>query len=120
MYQHEEHEQIAVFNWAAYVAGQYPDLRWMYHTPNGGQRSKATAARLKAAGVKRGVPDICLPRPKHGYAGLYIEMKVEPNKPTKDQKEWLEYLAIVGYKTAVCYCADAAIKVILDYLEGRD
>lgn len=82
MQQHEEQEQIAIFRWATMQEGQYPVLRYMYHIPNGGHRNKVTAGRLKAAGVKRGVPDICLPFPLGGYAGLYIELKAGKNKPT--------------------------------------
>ena len=80
MQQHEEQEQIAIFRWATMQEGQYPVLRYMYHIPNGGHRNKVTAGRLKAAGVKRGVPDICLPFPLGGYAGLYIELKAGKNK----------------------------------------
>jgi len=89
----------------------------MYHVPNGGHRNKATAARLKAAGVKAGVPDVVLPAPKGVYHGLYIEMKVKPNTPTDNQKEWLTYLKSVGYQTAVCYSYEEAIKVIVAYLK---
>ena len=48
--------------------------------PNGGKRNPAEAARFKAMGVKAGVPDLCLPVPMNGYAGLYIEMKYSNNK----------------------------------------
>jgi hypothetical protein len=66
-------EQTALFSWATWQEQLYPDLKWMYHVPNGGHRNKATAARLKAAGVKAGVPDVVLPAPKGIYHGLYIE-----------------------------------------------
>ena len=51
MTQLEESEQIAIMQWAELARGKYPALKWLHHIPNGGQRSKATAARLKAAGV---------------------------------------------------------------------
>ena len=37
-------------------------------------------------GVKAGVPDLCLPVPMNGYAGLYIEMKYGSNKPTAQKR----------------------------------
>lgn len=59
----EVDEQRAVFEWAEYAKGKYPWLKWMHHIPNGGSRNKIEAVRLKAQGVKRGVPDIFLPYP---------------------------------------------------------
>ena len=52
-------------------------------------RDIRTAANLKKEGVKRGVPDICLPVSRGKYHGLYIEMKAGKNKPSKEQKEWI-------------------------------
>lgn len=114
--QFEEQEQIMLFQWAKLHEKKYPQLKWLYHVPNGGQRNKATAARLKAAGVKAGVPDLCLPCPMGGYAGLYIELKYGKNKPSKNQQEWLEYLANAGYYTAVCYGFAEAVKTLKEYL----
>lgn len=119
MRQDEEREQIVVMRWAELAAGKYPALRRLHHIPNGGQRSKATAARLRAAGVKSGVPDLCLPCARGGYHGLYIEMKVGRNKPTANQADWLGYLRHAGYRAEVCWGADEAIGVITEYLEGR-
>lgn len=120
MIQHEEREQIALFEWAALEQAQYPVLRYLHHIPNGGRRDKITAAQLKRAGVKAGVPDICLPVPMGGFAGLYIELKYGANKPTKEQQEWLEHLSRAGYCVAVCYGCQDAIAVIMGYIrEGR-
>ncbi|MFA5378473.1 MAG: VRR-NUC domain-containing protein [Dehalococcoidia bacterium] len=112
----EEAEQMAVMEWAEWMETQIPALRWLHHIPNGGHRSKAVAGKLKAAGVKRGVPDLCLPVPSYGWHGLYIEMKVEGRRPTRDQKKWLKHLSEAGYFTAVCYGADEAITVLKRYL----
>lgn len=68
------------------------ELALLHHIPNGGARSKATAGRLKAEGVKAGIPDICLPVPKNGYGALYIELKVPENKALGVRKA--EYLII--------------------------
>ena len=113
----EEAEQIAVFRWAELQKQRYPFLRYLYHTPNGGKRDRVTAARLKAAGVKKGVPDICLPVPLGGYHGLYIEMKVGYNKPTNDQEDWLDALAGFGYRTAVCYGFNEAVEELKKYID---
>ena len=57
----EAEEQKALFEWAGYMGGKHPELRFMYHVPNGGRRNAREAAMLKAEGVKAGVPDIVLP-----------------------------------------------------------
>ena len=114
----ESAEQMALFRWATLQSGKHPELNAMYHIPNGGMRHKATAARLKAEGLKAGVPDICLPVPMGKYAGLYVELKVGKNKPTKLQQEWLDTLASYGHKAVVCYGWEDAMKVILDYIKG--
>jgi hypothetical protein len=113
----EAEEQITVIAWADYVQHQYPALRWLYHCPNGEYRSKATAKRLKAMGVKPGVPDLILPVPMHGYTGLVIELKMGKNTPSPDQRRWLEHFASIGWKTAVHYSCDAAISEIEEYLD---
>ena len=66
----EAEEQIALFEWAALQSGRFPELALLYHVPNGGSRNKIEAARLRAQGVKSGVPDLCLPVARGGNHGL--------------------------------------------------
>lgn len=116
----EEQEQIALFNWAAMMEYRYPELRYMYHVPNGGYRNKAEAGRFKAQGVKSGVPDIVLPAARGQYHGLYIELKrTEGGKLSADQRDWLEFLTAQGYFAAVCKGCDEAIQTIENYLAMR-
>lgn len=115
----ESSEQMSLFEWCEYSMGKYPQLSLLFHVPNGGYRSAATAGRMKAEGVKAGVPDLCLPVAKGGYHGLFIEMKAGRNKPTQLQEKWLSALEEQGYFTAVCYGWEAAAKVLADYLEGH-
>lgn len=112
----EHDEQVALFQWARMNEGRWPELRWMFAVPNGGQRAMLTAIKLKAEGVKAGVPDIFLPCPVGGYAGLWIEMKAGSNKPTAEQRQWLDALREMGYCTAVCWGADEAIRTVESYL----
>lgn len=102
--------------WADFALTQYPELELLYHIPNEGKRSKATGGRLKALGLKSGVPDLCLPTAHGGYIGLYIEMKVKPNKPTENQKRWLRALRAAGHMVAVCYDWDSARQLLEDYM----
>lgn len=112
----EECEQIVLFRWAEFSVSHYPELELLYHIPNEGKRSAVTGARLKAQGLKSGVPDVCLPTAHGGYIGLYIEMKVKPNKPTENQKRWLRALREAGHMVAVCYGFEEARDLIEKYL----
>ena len=113
----EDIEQETLMQWTVYAMGMYPELKLLYHVPNGGKRNAAEAAHLKRQGVKAGVPDLCLPVPRGNYHGLYIEMKAKSNHPTETQIRWLEYLSAQGYKTAVCWGFEAARRVIEEYMQ---
>lgn len=110
----ETTEQIALFNWAKRTESILPELALMYHVPNEGRRTNGSI--LKAAGLKSGVPDVCLPVANNGFHGLYIELKFGKNKVTKAQEEYMAMLGAQGYKTAVCYGAEEAGEEILAYL----
>jgi len=112
----EHKEQVKVVKWFDL---QYPSHKGrLYAIPNGGHRHIAVAKKLKAEGVRSGVPDMCLPIQSQGFAGLYIELKAKGGKPTANQLDWLEYLAKQGYMTALCIGGDAAIDTIKSYLKG--
>ena len=113
----EATEQVRVINWSRAYTADFPELKLLYHIPNGGSRNQLEAQNLKAQGVKAGVPDLCLPVPHGGFHGLYIEMKYGKNKTTEKQDWWLEQLEAQGYDTAVCYGADEAMDKIAGYLE---
>lgn len=115
----ESSEQALLFKWAAWNHSAYPELELMYHVPNGKKRDIITASRLKAEGVKAGVPDICLPVARSGYHGMYIELKVRNNKASELQESWLKRLSEQGYFTAVCYGWYEAAEVIKRYLVGK-
>lgn len=113
----EDIEQQMVFDWAEVMECRYPCLSLMYHVPNEGKRSKATGARMKRMGLRRGVPDICLPVARGGFHGLYIEMKAVGGRATKEQCEYLDALREEGYFVAICVGHKAAQKTILGYVE---
>lgn len=112
----EHDEQVALFRWAAMLRDRHPALGLLFAIPNGGDRHPATAARLKAEGVRRGVSDVFLPVPSQGYHGLWIEMKAGRNKPTTEQVAWLEQMRALGHATAVCYSWIEAAERVAGYL----
>ena len=112
----ESDEQRALFEWARMAAGKWPELALMHHVPNGGKRHKATAARLKAEGLRAGVPDICLPVARGPWHGLYIELKAGGGRLSEAQKWWLSALAKEGYRAEAARGFDEARDLVLDYL----
>ena len=77
----------------------------IYHVPNGGHRVKAVAAKLKAQGVKPGIPDLVLPMARGGFFGLYIEFKATPPNDaaiSSSQHERIRKLNAQGYLAVVC------------------
>ena len=89
----ESEEQQILFRWAAMQCGKYPELALMFHIPNEGKRSWMTGGRMKAEGLKSGVPDC--------------------------QKLWLHDLQKQGYCAAVCRGWCEAAECIKNYLEGK-
>lgn len=117
----ESVEQTWLFRWAENMAYlKWPELELLYHTPNGGSRNHIEAARLKAQGVKAGIPDIYLPVSRSNYHGLYIELKRQHGgRLSPDQKEMIPKLRAQGYRVEVCKGFQQAADVIEAYMEGR-
>lgn len=121
----EESHQISLFGWAATpeVRELYPELKWLFHIPNGGFRTKSGGAKLKAMGVKPGVSDIMLPVRRGNWPGLFIELKKPKLDGKKDsvtqpeQKVWGDHFISQGYGFVVCYGWHEARKVLIQYLE---
>lgn len=116
----ESAEQQTLFRWAAIQSGKYPELALMFHIPNEGKRSRATGGKMKAEGLKSGVPDIFLPVPRGEFHGLFVEMKrIRGGTVTDCQKIWLHDLTQQGYRAVVCKGWQNAADEILKYLEGK-
>ena len=120
----EHDEQKCLFKWAALMSNRHPELRLLFAVPNGGFRSKATARRLKAEGVKAGIPDVCLPVPMDRFGACYIELKrgKEPGKPagveSKTQREMRKALMDAGNYAVVAHGWEEARDVLLWYLDS--
>lgn len=113
----EHREQVALFVWAEMSSAAHPELKLLFAIPNGGQRHPAVAKKLKAEGVKPGIPDTLLPVARGGYHGLFVEMKAEGGRESKHQKEKRQALTEQGYKSVVCWGFDEARKAIMEYLQ---
>lgn len=125
----EHNEQCAVIEWCKLQENVWPELRWVFAIPNGaklpykktqrGKRYSREAIWLIKEGLKAGVSDLFAPFARNRYHGLFIEMKWGSNKPTESQDQFLKDMAQAGYYSCVCWGADAAIKMLELYLQGR-
>src|SRR5262250_643515 len=104
----ERPHQVALIKWVTTVRDLYPVLKLLYAIPNGGDRDLRVARKLKAEGVLSGVADLCLPAARHGYHGLYIEMKSDEGAATEEQKEFLRGISAEGYCAVIAQGVDEA------------
>jgi hypothetical protein len=120
----EHQEQVAVIEWADRMVPRYPELALLYAVPNGARTSIGTAKKLKAEGLRAGVPDLCLPVARgidhtSAYHGLYVELKrIKGGTVSPEQRGWHEALRAQGYRVVVARGAAEAIAAITQYLEG--
>lgn len=107
-----EHEEQRVF--VQWFRRRYAPVR-IFAIPNGGFRSRATAGRLKAEGVMRGIPDLFVPE-----WNLWIEMKrVKGGRLSPDQVNWKHYLEEIGNTVFVAYGAQNAMELVDDFVDKK-
>lgn len=111
-----EHDiQSAFFAWADLQRTRIPNIEMMFAVPNGGMRHKATAGRLKAEGVKSGVPDVLWPVARGGFSGLAIEFKSADGTPTAEQRRMIDALQKQGWCAVICWDWQAAARTFAGY-----
>lgn len=110
-YPSESDEQIGFLRWW----NEHFSAVWIYHIPNGGHRAMNVAKRMKADGVRPGVPDLHVPEWR-----MWIEMKRRSGgRLSSDQKAWMEYLEGIGDTVIVGRGAEDASRQVMDFLRER-
>lgn len=116
----ESEHQAALVEWAEY----YKEARHLFAIPNGTHiKSHQGRSKAKREGLKSGVPDLFLPVARHGFHGLFIEMKKpkegnsRAGKASEQQLEWQANLNDLGYMAVICIGWDAARETIESYLK---
>jgi VRR-NUC domain len=114
----EHDEQKWLFEWIGRNVPSVPELAAIFAIPNAGAGAqKGQAGKMKAEGVRPGVPDVCCAIPSDGYHALYIEMKrLRGGAVSDDQKAWHKRLRDNGCRVEVCRGWIVAARVICDYL----
>lgn len=116
----ESDAQIAVIEWRdkPETRAHFPGVQWLHASLNGVRLTRFQRFNAKREGMTKGVSDLTLHASRGGYAGLLIEMKITPNTPEPEQKEYLEAAVAEGYLCRVCWSADEAITLVMWYLDS--
>ena len=120
----EHQEQKSVVEWWSLAYPLYRD--YLYAVPNGSYLGKdettrfITMKKLKAEGLRKGIPDLSLDIPNKHYHGLKIEMKATGRTwahVSKDQRVKLAMFESAGFKAIPCAGVIDAINEIKDYVK---
>jgi VRR-NUC domain len=88
-----------------------------WHTPNGEQRDKRVAAKLKAMGVLPGVSDLTflIGNGQHKPDLLFLELKARGGSLSDEQKIFQDRVEAIGSNFAVADTIEAAVAVLVKF-----
>jgi hypothetical protein len=116
--------QCAVISWARgdgkLTHGntwKYPGLKLLHAIPRNQAISVYKRARIVREGYLPDLPHLFLPVAHGKYHGCYLEFKHEDSEISEQQAIMVEWLMEQGYFVEICNNANAAIGVLMDYLE---
>lgn len=99
---------------------EFPETRrLLFHVENElnlpGQNAIRGAIR-RSEGIVKGVSDLILLIPRHGYHGLMIEMKTPDGYWRKDQQEWAALVRAQGFRYEVIRTEEDFRALLVEYL----
>lgn len=99
----------------------FPNMRHnLFAVPNGGYRTKTTAALMKAEGQLSGVADLILLKRKGKCGALLLEAKVKGNYQSDNQKLWQSLIEADGYEYRIFHTLEEFIEIVTEYLNRPD
>ena len=99
----------------------YPNMvHNLFAVPNGGYRTKTTAANMKAEGQLSGVSDLILLKRKGKCGALLLEAKIKGNYQSDNQREWQRLIEADGYEYRVFHTLEEFIEIVNEYLSRPD
>jgi len=107
----ESNEQKQLIQWCRLDSR----FQYLFHIPNESVGGQGWLIRNRQMGVKPGVPDLFYPIPLNGYHGLFIEMKADKGRLSKEQKRWFDVLTTLGYKCVVAHGWEEARDALIEY-----
>ena len=70
---------------------------------------------MMLTGLLSGVPDLFIAEGRGPYHGLFIELKIKPNKPTPNQINIMKQLKEKNYAVHICYTFEEFQQVVTEY-----
>jgi len=111
----EDVAQINLINWLRH---NMPDVEKLtYHVPLQRKCSPQQGRLLKRMGVKAGFSDLFISVARNGKHGLFIELKVGKNKPSKEQIKFMENVTNQGYQAVWSTGWENARDSIIEYFK---
>ena len=99
----------------------YPNMvHNLFAVPNGGYRTKTTAALMKEEGQLSGVADLILLKRKGPCGALLLEAKVKGNYQSQTQREWQKRIEADGYQYCIFHSLEEFSQIVNDYLNLPD
>ena len=109
----EIHDQIDVIKWCMWNKQKYKNLDLIHSHANEGRRTRVQNGMLKAAGMRKGFPDLELPPPS--VPTLFLEMKTPKGRIKPEQQEWADQLIAAGHVHHFCRSSYEATEAIENY-----
>lgn len=88
--------------------------------PNGSGTTASNRLHLHQEGLLAGMPDLFIAEARHGFNGMFVEMKTTKGTESKEQKKIRKQLNDKGYLVFVASSDRTAINLIEDYLLRDD
>lgn len=92
----------------------------LFAVPNGGYRTKTTAAIMKAEGQLSGVADLILLKRKGKCGALLLEAKVKGNYQSETQRLWQRLIEADGYEYRIFHSLEEFAEIVTEYLNRAD
>lgn len=92
----------------------------LFAVPNGGYRTKTTAALMKEEGQLAGVADLILLKRKGSCGALLLEAKVKGNYQSETQREWQKRIEADGYIYKIFHTLEEFEQIVNEYLALPD
>jgi hypothetical protein len=117
----ETQHQILLVAHCRFYKDRYAGLRWLYANLNGVKLTPKVVKEAKAMGMEKGLFDLHLHEAGvDGKAGLALDMKIPPNGPTREQREWQAHLRALNWTAEFPCSALAGWKWICRHLGIND
>lgn len=111
--------QKAFMQWVRLSENLIPELRLLHAIPNGGHRHPAVGGKMKAEGVRSGIPDLHLPVIRNSFPSLYLETKRPGEALSKSQIKIIRLLRQERNVVVVCFSTEELITRTKQYLAGE-